>query len=150
LQPRARRRRHRCVCGCLRAGCSSVRVDGRTVTTRRAAAPPPPQVLAAAAPAAVACLPRFNTGMLADLLWSYAAVGVRDEALVDAVAQVCACVRLCACVCDQASCVCCRHAGRTVPAARAWPPHTPRALLLLRSPAGAGAAGPAGGPRAGH
>jgi hypothetical protein len=45
-------------------------------------------VLAAAAPAAVSCLERFSAGMLADMMWSYASVGVRDEALLAAAAKV--------------------------------------------------------------
>jgi hypothetical protein len=45
-------------------------------------------VLAAAAPAAAACLERFSAGMLADTMWSYASVGVRDEALLAAAAKV--------------------------------------------------------------
>lgn len=32
------------------------------------------------------CLSHFNAGMLAELLWSYAATGVRNEALFDAAA----------------------------------------------------------------
>jgi hypothetical protein len=46
-------------------------------------------VLTAAAPAAVACMERFSAGMLADMMWSYASVGVRDEALLAAAAKVC-------------------------------------------------------------
>lgn len=46
------------------------------------------QMLADAAPAALNSLPRFSVGMLADLLWSYAAVGVKDDALLTAAAQV--------------------------------------------------------------
>lgn len=45
-------------------------------------------MLADAAPAALNSLPRFSVGMLADLLWSYAAVGVKDDALLSAAAQV--------------------------------------------------------------
>jgi hypothetical protein len=45
-------------------------------------------VLTAAAPAAAACLERFSAGMLADMLWSYASVGVRHEALLAAAAKV--------------------------------------------------------------
>jgi hypothetical protein len=45
-------------------------------------------VLTAAAPAAVACVERFSAGMLADMMWSYASVGVRDEALLAAAAKV--------------------------------------------------------------
>jgi hypothetical protein len=45
-------------------------------------------VLAAAAPAAAESMERFSAGMLADMLWSYASVGVRDEALLAAAAKV--------------------------------------------------------------
>lgn len=45
-------------------------------------------VLQAAAPAAAACLARFSCGMLSDLLWSYGSVGVRDEELLNAAAEV--------------------------------------------------------------
>lgn len=54
-----------------------------------------PQVLAAAAPVTLTCLARFSSGMLADLLWSYAATGVRDEALLDGVVQVCVFLLVC-------------------------------------------------------
>jgi len=45
-------------------------------------------VLTAAAPAATACLDRFSFGMLSDLLWSYAAVGIRDQDLLRTAAAV--------------------------------------------------------------
>lgn len=50
--------------------------------------PNAPTVLGAAAAPAAACLERFSLGMLADLMWSYAAVGVRDDELLAAAAKV--------------------------------------------------------------
>jgi hypothetical protein len=47
------------------------------------------QVLSAAAPAAVVCMQRFSVQMLGDLLCSYAEVGLKDEELLKAAAQVC-------------------------------------------------------------
>ena len=46
------------------------------------------QVLSDAAPAAIHALHRFSVGMVADLLWAYSAVGVKDDALLAAAAQV--------------------------------------------------------------
>lgn len=45
-------------------------------------------MLEAAAPAVAACLGRFSVSMLADLLCSYAEVGVKDEELLKGAAQV--------------------------------------------------------------
>jgi hypothetical protein len=52
------------------------------------------QVLSAAAPAAVACMQRFSVQMLGDLLCSYAEVGIKDEDLLQAAAQVCTAMHL--------------------------------------------------------
>jgi hypothetical protein len=50
------------------------------------------QVLEAAVPAVVDALPRLNMQMLADVLYSYAVLGIKDEGMLKAVAEVCACV----------------------------------------------------------
>lgn len=46
------------------------------------------QVLSAAAPLVTSCITRFSLGMLADLLWTHASVGVKDEELLNAAALV--------------------------------------------------------------
>lgn len=46
------------------------------------------QVLEAAIPAATAALPRFSVQMLADMMCSYAELGIKDEGLLKAAAQV--------------------------------------------------------------
>lgn len=48
------------------------------------------QVLEAAVPAIVDALPRLNMKMLADVLCSYAELGIKDEGMLKAVAEVCA------------------------------------------------------------
>lgn len=47
------------------------------------------QILAAAVPAVINYMPRLSVQMLADILVSYAEVGLKDEALLAAAAQVC-------------------------------------------------------------
>jgi hypothetical protein len=47
------------------------------------------QVLAAAVPAVMNCMARFSVQMLADILCSYAEIGLKDDTLLQAAAQVC-------------------------------------------------------------